>query len=372
MYHKPKLTPVLILVVISLLIYGPGAQINASAQEDVVQSKTVSPQEQDAALSFWTREAIAEAEPMGLMVQKGPAEIEAESALPKTGNDPVAFSPAGFAAADAETVARTAYAEDWAMAFDADTLQVDAPTGTSQVYTAYTVNQLSSLQTLYPHRWVGRLSFQTPSGTSYCSATSISGNVMLTAAHCLYDTTNNRWYSNWVFSPAYRNGSTPFGTFPATRCWILTSWVNLSGSFSINSWTRHDVGVCEMGTNSAGQTLNAAVGFMGRQWNYGYVRHFHDMGYPFRDYNLNLLPSAGSYLRTCVSESFQQTTDTLGTGCSYGPGISGGPWTINYAIGAISGYANSVNSGLFVGTQNIYGPRFNSSNIVPLCSAAGC
>ena len=36
------------------------------------------------------------------------------------------------------------------------------------------------------------------------------------------------------------------------------------------------------------------------------------------------------------------------------------------------GYADGVNSGLFVGTRNLYGPRFNSNNIVPLCTAAAC
>ena len=66
---------------------------------------------------------------------------------------------------------------------------------------------------------------------------------------------------------------------------MLTAWVNLTGGFAINTWTRHDVGVCKMGNNTAGQTMNNAVGWMGRQWNFPYVRHFHDLGYPFRDYN---------------------------------------------------------------------------------------
>ncbi len=246
------------------------------------------------------------------------------------------------------------------------------PLGTSQVFTSYTVNQATALHTIYPHRWVGRVSFTTPTGTSNCSATSISNNVMLTAAHCLYDSTNNRWYSNWVFSPAYRNGATPYGSFPATNCWVLTAWVNLSGSYAINSWARHDVGVCNMGTNSTGTTLNNAVGWMGRQWNWPYVRHVHDLGYPFRDSNDAFLPSAGQYLRACVAESFQQTTETRGMGCNYGRGISGGPWIVGYAPTVVTGAADGVNSGLFIGTQNLYAARFNDNNIVPLCNSAGC
>jgi hypothetical protein len=45
---------------------------------------------------------------------------------------------------------------------------------------------------------------------------------------------------------------------------------------------------------------------------------------------------------------------------------------INYAPGAVSGIVDGVNSGLFVGAQNMYGARFNSSNIVPLCTVAKC
>lgn len=98
----------------------------------------------------------------------------------------------------------------------------DLMAGTTQVYTSYLVNSKSALWKVYPHKWVGRLSFRTPSGTSYCSATAISNNNIVTAAHCVYDTTNNRFYSNWVFSPAYRNGTNPYGTFRATACTVLT------------------------------------------------------------------------------------------------------------------------------------------------------
>jgi hypothetical protein len=345
----------------------------ALAQEPEVVTKVVSPEEQRAALTFWSRDAIAAAQPMVLPVDLGLAEIDPSAAMSK--NEvlgPPGFVSAGTAAPGAEKEAQAAYPLDWAMLEEQAETEALGPTGTSQVYTSYVVNQASALQNLYPHRWIGRLSFTTPTGTSYCSGTSISGNVMLTAAHCLYDSTNNRWYSNWVFAPAYRNGSAPFGTFVATQCWVLTAWVNLSGSYAINSWAQHDVGVCKMGTNSSGTTLNNAVGWMGRQWNWGYNRHFHDLGYPFRDYNNNLLSNAGLYLRTCVAESFQQTTETRGMGCNLGGGISGGPWMVNYAVNVVGGNADGVNSGIFVGTQNIYGARFNSNNIVPLCTSAAC
>lgn len=248
----------------------------------------------------------------------------------------------------------------------------DITAGTSQVYTSYLVNNKTALWKVYPHKWVGRLSFRTPSGTSYCSATAISGNNIVTAAHCVYDTTNNRWYSNWVFSPAYRNGTSPYGTFTARTCTILTAWVNLTGGFSINGWTKYDLAVCTMNNNASGQTLNQAVGWAGRTWNYGYSQLHFNSGYPWNDYNNVPMTDAGKYLRSCTAESFQQTTDTLGSGCNWGPGISGGSWMMSYKALETSGYVNSVNSGLFIGTQNLYGIRFTSGNIVPICTARGC
>lgn len=382
MYHKIKSVPAFVLLIL-LLTLGSGVQASTISgeridvsrpQANLVVTKVISPAEQEAALTFWTHEAIAMAQPMEMPFQLDPIEVDEAALVESEITGSAGFAPAGAAAPGADLVAQAAYPLDWAALEETNTADTELfePDGSSQVYTNYIVNQATALHLIYPHIWVGRLSFSTPSGTSYCSGTSISGNVMLTAAHCLYDSVNNSWYSNWVFTPAYRDGAAPYGTFPATSCHVLTAWVNLTGKYFINTWARYDVGVCNMGTNSASQTLNEAVGFMGRQWNASYVQHFHDFGYPFRDYNDQLIIDAGKYLRTCVAESFNQTTETRGMGCNYGRGISGGSWMISYTPTAAFGYADGVNSGIHIGTQNIYAPRFNSNNIVPLCDVAGC
>lgn len=344
------------------------------AAEQLTLTKVIPADQQRQALEFFTRETMAATPPMVMPIDYGPAEVDQSAAIvPELLGRP-GDSPAGAAARGANKVARAAYPSDWmGRSARADKAALELPAGTSQVYDYYNVNDWAPAQTIYPHKWIGRLSFRTPGGTSYCSATSISGNNFVTAAHCVYDTTNNRFYSTWVFTPAYRAGSAPYGSFSATLCTVLTAWVNLSGGFSINSWSRYDVAVCTAGRNTAGQTLNTAVGWAGRQWNYGYVRHYFDLGYPWNNYlNQSLGTTAGWYLRTCAGESFAQTTDTLGLGCYWGPGISGGPWLAGYKQNVITGWVNGDNSGLFIGTQNLYGPRYTSSNIVPLCTARGC
>ena len=345
------------------------ALVDAAAASLVVK-KVISPAQQKAALAFWTHAAIEAAQPME-MVSAGPEEIDLSAPPAATG--PRGFVAGGAAAPNADEIARAAYPEDWAaLEESAAAMDAETPDGTSEVYTGYTVNQLASMQKIYPHRWLGRISFSAPGGTSYCSGTSISGNVMVTAAHCLYDSETNRWYSNWAFTPAYRNGNAPYGTFPATTCWVLTAWINLNGSYNVNGWAPFDVGVCKMGNNSKGQTMNNAVGWLGREWNASYTRHVHNMGYPFRDYNLSPLPNAGAYLRTCVAETFQQAAEVRGMGCHIASGNSGAAWIVGYAPNVVSGWVTGIHSGGSGGVQTRYGARFNSNNIVPLCNAAGC
>jgi V8-like Glu-specific endopeptidase len=352
---------------------GDFARVSGVPAEQFV-TKEISPASQKAALDFWTREALASAQPMEIPTDRGPAGVDTAALSKQEVSGPAGSVAPAAAAPGAIEAARAAYPLDWAaLEEDAGTTVGDQPDGTSGIFTSYIANKYTPMQAIYPHIWVGRLAFTVPGGTSYCSGTSIRGNVMLTAAHCLYDSTNNRWLSdNWVFTPAYRNGSAPFGTFAATSCRVLSAWINLTGGFSINSWTRHDVGVCKMGNNSSGTSLNNAVGTMGYQWDASYTLHLHDLGYPLKDYNDAYLADPGKYLRTCVAESRQQTTETRGIGCNYGGGISGGPLMINYAPIVVSGYADGVNSGIFVGQQNMYAARFNSNNIVSLCSGSFC
>lgn len=365
-----------------------------------VVSQAVSVEEQAAALAFWTHERLAAANAMPLMVQTGPAEAEAATPAEPEVSGPAIYTPPGRAAAGADQVARTVYVTDWTAmqtAFQDETvleagLEAEASiepasvTGSSQIYTSYIANWLSALQTQYPHKWIGRFSATTPGGTSYCTATAISGNNIVTAAHCVYDTpSRNAWYTNKVFTPAYRDGYAPHGTFATTGCTILTAWVNLSGLYTINGWAKYDIAVCTVGRNSAGQTLNSAVGYAGRSWGYDYNRHVVNLGYPWKNYAGSWLSWPGAFLRLCSAETFYRTTDTRGMGCNWGGGISGGPWVDNpslasptiygtngYWPGRASGYVTGVNSGIDGSTQNIFAPRFTSGNIVPLCTARGC
>lgn len=354
------------------------------------QSKTV---------EHWTSERVAAAPPLEMvetigtgtrmMPEAGHTATRASQATVAPSRSP-GSSPGSGALIPADRFHQQAYPEEWT-GLNLDTsffyvpneLEIavmitdrrdDALDGTESIYTAYTVNWKPELWRIYPHRWQGKLTFTTPSGDASCSATAISNNNIVTAAHCVYDTEyNNRWYTNKAFHPAYRAGQRPYGTFPTTTCSILTAWANLAGDYRINTWAPFDLAVCSVGPNSAGSTLNDAVGWAGRSWNHGYSQLVFQGGYPTRNYNLNILGSPGQYLRSCTAESFQQAWNVLGMGCPYKRGNSGGSWLRHYHPNSTGGnLINSVVSGSFSGDPNSFGVRFTTGNIVALCNARGC
>lgn len=391
MNRKSKFSVVFVIVV--LLTLAAALSVQAAQPQPIAEPIVVDPQAtaadvlaepaateaQTAAPTYWTREQLLVAQPVVLLTDPTTAGVDPTAAADmQEATGTPSLSLAGRPSPDADAIAREAYAEDWAAleaaaldviladeALETGTNALDAPTGTSQIFTRYAGNQYTQFWTTYPYRAVGKL-FSTAGSCTASSAGSATNSRIVTAAHCVYNTGNNTWYGNKVFVPAYRNGSAPYGQFPTSQCFVLNAWVNLSGSYSINGWAKHDVAVCRMSTNSAGQALSSAVGWLGRSWNWPYVQNHHAFGYASN--------ITSQYTSICTAETFYQTTDTYGMGCDMTYGASGGPSLRVFAPfqSGAKNYVNSVQSGIFVGTQNIYGARFSSNNIVPLCNSAGC
>ena len=70
---------------------------------------------------------------------------------------------------------------------------------------------------------IGALFFNNGSGGHYCTASVVrtpKRNMLITAAHCLYNQATHGWHRHIVFVPRYSAGHRPYGTWPV---WLMVA-----------------------------------------------------------------------------------------------------------------------------------------------------
>ncbi len=78
-------------------------------------------------------------------------------------------------------------------------------------------------------RVVGALFFNDGAGNHYCTASVIrtsKRNLLITAAHCLYNAATHAWHSHIVFVPKYSQGDRPYGTWPVWLMVVDQRWMS--------------------------------------------------------------------------------------------------------------------------------------------------
>lgn len=277
----------------------------------------------------------------------------------------------------ANKTARAEFAEDWKSLGEVtgpekkDFIEENSiDFGTKGVFTAYPTpySPGASPAAGTPWRAVGKLYFAVASGGSAtCTATVISPkNVIVTAAHCVFDRSVQKFNGSFTFVPAEYNGNAPYGAFTYVSGSILNAWPS-------GGARKDDVAVLKLGNNQAGRPVTYYTGSLGRSWDYSSVQSMHSIGYPGNIGN-SLLQ------QLCAAETLSPPaacggTTVLNMGCNMTYGASGGPWirsyrSSNYVSAVVSGYDNTSCTGTFGTTFN--SGRFTSSNIVPLCTTIGC
>ena len=285
---------------------------------------------------------------------------------------PAADADGGASPPFAEYIARNDFPAAWRaierMEATPNALGDDMATpqdGAHYPYVRYPGNLYTSQWKAAPWNKIGKLYFTTPSGgSSYCTANVASGNsVIITAAHCVY-TRGQGFNSNFVFVPADRYGVAPYGKYGWRSATVLNNWINDGGR-------RWDVAVIKLaGEQSSGKPVTDYVGWLGRSWNQPYVQYTYSHGYAS-----NISTQYTNICRGYTYSSGNEGTDVLVQGCDMTYGSSGGGWLRNYTPNSHAGnHVNAVVSGPHIGDfgQSYVGPRFSSSNIVPLCNAIGC
>lgn len=178
---------------------------------------------------------------------------------------------------------------------------------------------------------IGALFFTTGTKAHFCSASvidSMTGNIVLTAAHCVY---GSSYASHIEFVPAYHHGKQPFGAWPVHHIVVAAGWrkshdPNLDFAFltvtpppGTSKPVQHVTGGLWLGVDT------------------GYTHAVEVVGYN----------NTGDAPIKCATHSFEFRPRQLKFFCrDYQDGTSGGPWVLSWnsrtgtgvAVGLIGGY----------------------------------
>lgn len=167
----------------------------------------------------------------------------------------------------------------------------------------------------------------------FCSASVVAsphGDLVLTAAHCIYDTTEGDYDTDIVFIPDYHDGQAPYGVWTPSALVVDPRWISdgdqdLDFGFLVVHQDGNDRTVqSETGANQLGTSL-------------GFDLPIQVTGYP----------DGASEPVTCATTSSQEDTYQMRFDCDGFPnGTSGSPWVTNVnpatglgtVVGVIGGY----------------------------------
>ena len=309
--------------IVTFMVGGPQAALAQTSDGAADPAAAVSPEitqtTRAAGEAYWTPERLKSAKPRTATVLSGAA---AEDALRKLKQQPPeesglpARSPGSGAPAVAEPRARFGPADLRKM----------------------------------PYAMVGKLYFTLNGKNSYCSASLIRGDILLTAAQCVQDRTTGAWAKNMVFYQKYESQRAA-KKLVACRPWAPRGWV--TGSKSYN-W-QYDYAVVRTWQKSDGH-----------------------LGYWFNNVPYRRVVVAGYSDQHNGGEVMQRAVCNVGNGafagtagCAplpFGSGAAGSPWV---GEPGSNDYVVSLVSYSIQGAPNtMYGPRLNQNNIMVLLNAA--
>ena len=210
-----------------------------------------------------------------------------------------------------------------------------------------------------PQRTHGKVFFSDGALDYVCSGTAVrspSRSVVWTAGHCVHGgdfLTGGKFFDNWEFVPAYRNGNSPFGEWPAKRLDATRQWRQSSDSCPPAGLlgcgdVAHDLGAAVV-SKTGGKKLQRRVGGRGIDFGGPRDRVYKPFGYPADP------PFNGERMYKCRStyrgaDQGQGDPPPMRIRCDMTGGSSGGGWVTGGDVASVVSYG-------YNGRPNrLYGP----------------
>lgn len=206
-----------------------------------------------------------------------------------------------------------------------------------------------------PNRIHGKIFAEYPGLGEYsCSGTVIaseSKSLLTTAGHCVFDAgASNQFSNNFVFVPGYKDGSAPFGVWPAASGITTGEWARRAS-------LDYDSAFVRLQPNTQGTGVEDVIGARGVGFNQERRQRYEAYGYPAapaKKFN-------GERLIRCTSRAVRDfphsRQPSVGLGCDMKGGSSGGGWVIQKTF-----VVSSVSHGHPPQVKNIsFGPYYGDA-----------
>lgn len=186
----------------------------------------------------------------------------------------------------------------------------------------------------YPYRTIGALFFSVDGQAYICSASLINRRVISTAGHCVHSGAGGTagFYSNWVFVPAFRDGTAPFLRWNWQQVTVTSTWATGGGGVP-NAADYAMIVLADQPVTPGGAPVRIGeyLGWLGWQTVDLFPNHTSKLGYPC---NLDSCRK----MQNATSQSYELgANNTAIYGTDFGGGSSGGPWVKNFSVTPVGG-----------------------------------
>jgi V8-like Glu-specific endopeptidase len=183
----------------------------------------------------------------------------------------------------------------------------------------------------YPYLTGGRLISHNPQTNVniICSAAVLRPRIVITAGHCVYhagptqdDAGRKKYfYTNFLFVPAYANGTAPVGVWDWQYVLVSGFWSGGNGSVP----NQQDMAIFEMRDNS-NVKIGSYTGYLGYQTGLLNPNHLTILGYPCN------LDNCAKMQETTAQSFANGGANTVTYGSAARGGSSGGPWVSDFGV----------------------------------------